>query len=153
MKKSKRHEKILELIARYEIETQEELQDRLNKEGFSVTQATVSRDIKDLRLIKTASLNGGYHYTVNHSGKSGREELAFKFHAIFAEAVEGIKSAQNLVVVKCYTGMANAVCAALDSLSWPGLVVTIAGDDTILLVMQDNQSAENIVAELYKLAQ
>ena len=149
MKKSKRHEKILELIARYEIETQEELQDRLNEEGFSVTQATVSRDIKDLRLIKTASLNGGYHYTVNHSGKSGREELAFKF----AEAVEGIKSAQNLVVVKCYTGMANAVCAALDSLSWPGLVGTIAGDDTILLVMQDNQSAENIVAELYKLAQ
>ena len=79
MKKSKRHEKILELIARYEIETQEELQDRLNEEGFSVTQATVSRDIKDLRLIKTASLNGGYHYTVNHSGKSGREELAFKW--------------------------------------------------------------------------
>ena len=131
MKKSKRHEKILELIARYEIETQEELQDRLNEEGFSVTQATVSRDIKE----------------------SGREELAFKFHAIFAEAVEGIKSAQNLVVVKCYTGMANAVCAALDSLSWPGLVGTIAGDDTILMVMQDNQAAENMVTELYKLAQ
>ena len=151
--KSARQIAILEIIAEKSIETQEDLADALRTRGFQVTQATVSRDIKDLRLIKTASLNGGYHYTVNHSGKSGREELAFKFHAIFAEAVEGIKSAQNLVVVKCYTGMANAVCAALDSLSWPGLVGTIAGDDTILLVMQDNQSAENIVAELYKLAQ
>ena len=151
MKKSKRHEKILELIARYEIETQEELQDRLNEEGFSVTQATVSRDIKDLRLIKTASLNGGYHYTVNHSGKSGREELAFKFHAIFAEAVEGIKSAQNLVVVKCYTGMANAVCAALDSLSWPGLVGTIAGDDTIMCAIRTMEDAQTVMAELEKI--
>ena len=151
--KSARHAKILEIINQNSVRTQEELADLLQRDGVQVTQATVSRDIKDLRLIKTASLNGGYHYTVNHSGKSGREELAFKFHAIFAEAVEGIKSAQNLVVVKCYTGMANAVCAALDSLSWPGLVGTIAGDDTILLVMQDNQSAENIVAELYKLAQ
>ena len=153
LKKSKRHEKILELIARYDIDTQEELQDRLNQEGFSVTQATVSRDIKDLRLIKTASPNGGYHYTVNRSGKGSREELAFKFHAIFGEAVDEIKSAQNLVVVKCYTGMANAVCAALDSLSWPGLVGSIAGDNTILMVMQDNQAAENMVTELYKLAQ
>ena len=153
MLRTARHAKILEIISQKEIETQEELCSELNKLNYVVTQATISRDIKDLRLIKTASLNGGYHYTVNHSGKSGREELAFKFHAIFAEAVEGIKSAQNLVVVKCYTGMANAVCAALDSLSWPGLVGTIAGDDTILLVMQDNQSAENIVAELYKLAQ
>ena len=151
--KAKRQALIREIVESQSIQTQEELAEALRTHGMVVTQATVSRDIKDLRLIKTASLNGGYHYTVNHSGKSGREELAFKFHAIFAEAVEGIKSAQNLVVVKCYTGMANAVCAALDSLSWPGLVGTIAGDDTILLVMQDNQSAENIVAELYKLAQ
>ena len=152
-KRNGRQDAIRDIVRNKDVRTQRVLVDELRAMGFDCTQATVSRDIKDLRLIKTASLNGGYHYTVNHSGKSGREELAFKFHAIFAEAVEGIKSAQNLVVVKCYTGMANAVCAALDSLSWPGLVGTIAGDDTILLVMQDNQSAENIVAELYKLAQ
>lgn len=117
-----------------------------------MTQATVSRDIKELRLIKTLSPNGNYHYTT-HGEKGGRVDLSFKFHAIFAEAVNSIDYAQNLVVIKCYTGMANAACAALDSIRWDGLVGTIAGDDTILLVMKDTESAQGITEELNKLAQ
>lgn len=150
--KAKRHAKILELIEEFDIDTQEELQDRLNQAGFTVTQATVSRDIKELRLIKTLSPNGNYHYTT-HGEKGGRVDLSFKFHAIFAEAVNSIDYAQNLVVIKCYTGMANAACAALDSIHWDGLVGTIAGDDTILLVMKDEKYAQSITEELNKLAQ
>ena len=147
--KAKRHAKILELIEEFDIDTQEELQDRLNQAGFTVTQATVSRDIKELRLIKTLSPNGNYRYTT-HGEKGGRVDLSFKFHA---EAVNSIDYAQNLVVIKCYTGMANAACAALDSIRWDGLVGTIAGDDTILLVMKDTESAQGITEELNKLAQ
>ena len=150
--KAKRHAKILELIEEFDIDTQEELQDRLNQAGFTVTQATVSRDIKELRLIKTLSPNGNYRYTT-HGEKGGRVDLSFKFHAIFAEAVNSIDYAQNLVVIKCYPGMANAACAALDSIRWDGLVGTIAGDDTILLVMKDTESAQGITEELNKLAQ
>ena len=150
--KTKRHAKILELISEYNIDTQEELQDRLNREGFSVTQATVSRDIKELRLIKSLSAEGNYRYTT-HGEKGGKEDLSFKFHAIFSEAVNSVDYAQNLVVVKCYTGMANAACAALDSIHWEGLVGTIAGDDTILLVMKDEAYAAAITEDLNKLAQ
>ena len=150
--KSRRHDKILELISEYNIDTQEELQDRLNKEGFCVTQATVSRDIKELRLIKTLGADGSYRYTTNGE-KGGEADLSFKFHAIFSEAVNRVDYAQNLVVVKCYTGMANAACAALDSIHWQGLIGTIAGDDTILLVMKDESYAKNITEELNKLAQ
>ena len=132
--------------------TQEELAEALRVHGMVVTQATVSRDIKELRLIKTLSPNGNYHYTT-HGEKGGRVDLSFKFHAIFAEAVNSIDYAQNLVVIKCYTGMANAACAALDSIRWDGLVGTIAGDDTILLVMKDTESAQGITEELNKLAQ
>lgn len=149
--KSKRHEKILELIAEGNIDTQEQLQERLNQEGFSVTQATVSRDIKELRLIKSLASDGTYRYTT-HAQKDNKSDLSFKFHAIFSEAVNSVVYAQNLVVVKCYTGMANAACAALDSIHWDGLVGTIAGDDTILLVMKDETSAKNITDDLNKLA-
>ena len=150
--KAKRHAKILELIEEFDIDTQEELQDRLNQAGFTVTQATVSRDIKELRLIKTLSPNGNYRYTT-HGEKGGRVDLSFKFHAIFAEAVNSIDYAQNLVVIKCYTGMANAACAALDPIRWDGSVGTSAGDDTTLLVMKDTESAQGITEELNKLAQ
>lgn len=149
--KSKRHAKILELISQNNIDTQEELQERLNQEGFSVTQATVSRDIKELRLIKSLSSDGNYRYTT-HSEKDHKMDLSFKFHALFSETVNKVDYAQNLVVVKCYTGMANAACAALDSIHWDGLVGTIAGDDTILLVMRSEEAAKNITEELNKLA-
>ena len=145
--KAKRHAKILELIEEFDIDTQEELQDRLNQAGFTVTQATVSRDIKELRLIKTLSPNGNYHYTT-HGEKGGRVDLSFKFHAIFAEAVNSIDYAQNLVVIKCYTGMANAACEVFDALKWKNVVGTLSGDDTFLIVARSERDAKTICSEL-----
>lgn len=147
--KAKRHAKILELIGNKHINTQEELQAELGKSGFQVTQATVSRDIKELRLIKSLSNDGSYHYTTHQKEKGS--DLSFKFHAIFSESVRGVDYAQNLVVVKCYTGMANAACAALDSIHWEGVVGTIAGDDTILVVMRSEAAAEKMIEDLNKL--
>ena len=147
--KAKRHAKILELIGNKHINTQEELQAELSKSGFQVTQATVSRDIKELRLIKSLSNDGSYHYTTHQKEKGS--DLSFKFHAIFSESVRGVDYAQNLVVVKCYTGMANAACAALDSIHWEGVVGTIAGDDTILVVMRNELAAEKMIEDLNKL--
>ena len=147
--KAKRHAKILELIGSKHINTQEELQAELSKNGFQVTQATVSRDIKELRLIKSLSNDGSYHHTTHQKEKGS--DLSFKFHAIFSESVRGVDDAQNLVVVKCYTGMANAACAALDSIHWEGVVGTIAGDDTILLVMRSEAYAEKMIEDLNKL--
>ncbi len=147
--KAKRHAKILELIGNKHINTQEELQAELGKHGFQVTQATVSRDIKELRLIKSLSNDGSYHYTTHQKEKGS--DLSFKFHAIFSESVRGVDYAQNLVVVKCYTGMANAACAALDSIHWEGVVGTIAGDDTILVVMRNETAAEKMIEDLNKL--
>jgi len=147
--KAKRHAKILELIGNKHINTQEELQAELGKNGFQVTQATVSRDIKELRLIKSLSNDGSYHYTTHQKEKGS--DLSFKFHAIFSESVRGVDYAQNLVVVKCYTGMANAACAALDSIHWEGVVGTIAGDDTILVVMRSEAAAEKLIEDLNKL--
>lgn len=145
--KSKRHSKILELIDEFEIETQEELLGKLKSEGYKVTQATVSRDIKELRLIKLQS-SKGYKYAVNSSKEV---DMSFKFHAVFSEAVTGIDCAENMVVIQCYVGMANAACAALDSIHWKGVIGTIAGDDTIFCVMRDKANAMDFVKQLKKL--
>ena len=146
--KSKRHAKILELIAEFEIDTQEELLNKLNDKGFKVTQATVSRDIRELRLVKVQAASG-YKYSLN----TGKEsvDMSFKFHTVFSESVLNVDSAENLVVIKCYSGMANAACAALDSVTWKGLVGTIAGDDTILCVMTDKGMAIKFTGQLRKL--
>ncbi len=147
--KSKRHAKILELISDFEVDTQEELLNRLNDNGFKVTQATVSRDIKELRLIKVQSGEMGYKYSVNSSKES--VDMSFKFHAVFSESVNSIEYAENIVVIKCYVGMASAACAALDSIDWKGVVGTLAGDDTIFCVMRDKQGAADFVEQLQKL--
>ncbi len=146
--KSKRHAKILELIAQHEIDTQEELLRKLNENGFRVTQATVSRDIKELRLVKVQAENG-YKYSTNTA--KAEADMSFKFHAVFNESVLLIDVAENLVVIKCYIGMANAACAALDSVQWKGLVGTVAGDDTILCIMRDRQTAAKFAQQLQKL--
>jgi transcriptional regulator of arginine metabolism len=147
--KSKRHSKILELINAFEIDTQEELLKKLNENGFRVTQATVSRDIRELRLIKVQSAAGGYKYSINSTKES--VDMSFKFHAVFSESVNSIDYAENVVVIKCYVGMANAACAALDSIRWKGVVGTLAGDDTIFCVMRDKQGAGDFVEQLKKL--
>lgn len=147
--KTKRHAKILELIAIHPINTQEELLKWLHDEGYNVTQATVSRDIKELRLIKTLGSDGNYRYTTN--AKETSTDISFKFHSIFSESVTDIDFAGNFVVIKCFTGMANAACAALDSMHWEGLVGTLAGDDTIFVLLRTEKYALDLVDELKKL--
>ena len=147
--KTRRHAKILELISEKAIETQEELLRCLKQMGFDVTQATVSRDIKELRLVKTLGNDGKYRYTTSSHDKAS--DMSFKFHSFFTESVNRVDYAQNLIVVKCYTGMANAACAALDAMYWNGIVGTISGDDTFLVVMRDEACAVELAGELKKL--
>ena len=147
--KSERHAKILQLILKTPIETQEELQEKLREEKIYVTQATISRDIKELRLIKVQDNNGKYKYVTAENDKSNN--ISFKFHSIFSESVIKVDQAQNIIVVKCYNGMANAACAALDSIHWDGLVGTLAGDDTIFVLMKDETSTIQLASQLKKL--
>ena len=147
--KPKRHAKILELITQYEVNTQEDLLHLLKSVGFDVTQATVSRDIKELRLIKTLSDSGKYKYSV--SLKEEPTNFAVKFHSIFHNSVSHIDYAENFVVLKCYVGMAQAACAALDAMKWDGVVGTIAGDDTIFVLMRSPAQAVDLASELKKL--
>ena len=146
--KAKRHAKILEIIHSHPVTTQEELMDYLLKDGFSVTQATISRDIKELRLIKTLGSDGTYRYS---TVRQENERLSSKFHSLFSDAVVNIDYAGYIVVVKCLTGMAQAACAAMDSLQRGDIVGTISGDDTFLCVMKDENKAIDLVTELKKL--
>jgi transcriptional regulator of arginine metabolism len=126
--KKKRLELIMRLIEKYPILTQEELLNRLRESGFDVTQATVSRDINELRLVKMIGANGQYRYVAN---RTDSDELVEKFNAIFTQSVISCDYAGNTIVIRCHTGMAQAACAAFDSMHWDGLVGTLAGDDTI----------------------
>ena len=146
--KTRRHAKILEIINSHSVETQEDLQALLRQAGYQVTQATVSRDIKELRLIKTPGAGGGYRYTV---AKGGSEHISAKFHAIFSSSVVRVQYAQNIVVVHCLPGMAQAACAAMDSLHWDQVIGTLAGDDTFLCVVTGEREAEDLVLEMKKL--
>ena len=147
--KAKRHAKILELIGNKHINTQEELQAELGKSGFQVTQATVSRDIKELRLIKSLSNDGSYHYTTHQKEKGS--DLSFKFHAIFSESVRGVDYAQNLVVIHTLPGLAGAAASAIDSMNLSVVVGTLAGDDTVMVVMRDNNAAAQFCGEISNL--
>lgn len=154
--KSLRHEKILEIIAKYDVETQEELTEYLKNEGFAVTQATVSRDIKALRLIKVAAgTDGGadnrYKYSVNTSKDEVDSALGAKFKAILGHAIVSCDYAGNLVVMKTYAGMAQASAAAIDSMNIDNILGTIAGDDTILVVVRTEDEAEELVKKIEKL--
>ncbi len=146
--KTRRHAKILEIINNNSVETQEELQSLLREAGYNVTQATVSRDIKELRLIKTPDAAGGYHYS---TARDGGEHISARFHSIFADSVVNVQYAQNIVVVHCLTGMAQAACAAMDSLHWKQVIGTLAGDDTFICVVTSERDAEDLVLELKKM--
>jgi transcriptional regulator of arginine metabolism len=145
--KHSRHDKILELIGENDISTQEELLNLLRGSGFDVTQATVSRDIKQLRLVKTLSGNGKYIYT---AGKSEPKDLSYKFDTLVAESTVKLDHVGNLIIVKCYSGLANAVCAALDSMHFDGVVGTISGDDTFMIIMRTEAQADVLFALLEK---
>lgn len=145
--KTRRHAMILEIINEVPVETQEELLNRLKENGFNVTQATVSRDIKELRLLKSLSPDGKYRYT---SIKKSTSDLQGNIRNFFNNSVIMVKSAQNIVVIKTMAGMANALCASIDSMDFDGLIGTIAGDDTIFIVCSDNEVATKLVIDLKK---
>ncbi len=142
--KSNRHTKIVELIAKYPITTQEELLEYLKAEGFDVTQSTVSRDIKKLRLSKSLDQNGKYRYqapvTKQNAGNTS-------FLSIVDSSVISVEYALNMVVVKTYAGMAQAVCAAIDSMEHNAIIGTIAGDDTIFIVCKSEEAARTYSGE------
>jgi transcriptional regulator of arginine metabolism len=146
--KKKRHEQILKLIENYSISTQDELLKRLRENGFEATQATVSRDIKELRLVKTMGSNSTYRYTV---GKTETDEMLEKFYSIFANSVISADYAGNTIVIRCYTGMAQAACAAFDSMKWDGLVGTLAGDDTIFALCRTEGYASQMKDAIQRL--
>lgn len=145
--KTRRQAQILDLINEYPIETQEELLQMLKENGFNVTQATVSRDIKELRLLKSLSPDGKYRYT---SITKSASDAGDNVRGFFNNSVVSIKSAQNMVVVKTLAGMANALCASLDNMEMTGVIGTLAGDDTIFIVCADNESADSLVIKLKK---
>lgn len=137
--KTTRHNKILELINKYPITTQEELIEYLRADGYDVTQSTVSRDIKQLRLTKTLLPDGKYRYQASPSSDKGAKN---NFKSLFASSVISIERALNIVVIKTFSGMAQAACAALDMMSFEMVVGTLAGDDTIFVVCRDEKNAE-----------
>lgn len=145
--KSKRHAILLEIIQEHDIETQEELLEKLRERNFNVTQATISRDIKELRLVKTPVGNGKYKYATGN--KTGMDTLS-NFNTVFKTAVISVDFAQNMIVLKTTSGMAQGVCAAIDSIEWDGMLGTIAGDDTIFIVTSTSSRAATLTSELKK---
>ena len=135
--KMERHSKIVELIGKYEIETQEELAEYLNKEGYNVTQATVSRDIRELKLSKIQTENGGQKYAVFHPQTAFND----KYTRILHDSFVSMDMAQNILVIKTMPGLASAACSALDKMNIPEIVGTLAGDDTAFIAMRDVPSA------------
>ena len=148
--KRKRHALILELIQQYEITTQDELLAKLRENGFEVTQATVSRDIKELRLVKAMSPSGQYRYM---AGAAQGDEYLAKFYTIFSGSVISVDYAGNTCVVKCYAGMAQAACAAIDAMHFEGIVGPLAGDDTIFVLCRTPELTQQLKSSLDKMLQ
>jgi len=144
--KNERQNKILEIISGENIETQEQLLARLQARGINSTQATISRDIKQMHLVKEPVGRGVYKYTV--SKNRSRLNFAEKLRTIFRESITSIESAQNIVVVKTMPGLASAACAALDDMEIAYMVGSLAGDDTAFLVMRDADSARDFCEEI-----
>ena len=146
--KRARQAEILNIIQAVDVETQEQLLDELKARGFSATQATISRDIKELRLVKELS-GGGYRYA--SSERKGLADSDARLRNIFKEGVTSVDRAQNIVVVRTMPGLASAACSALDGMEIEGMVGSLAGDDTGILIMRDNVSAQQFVGEIHKL--
>jgi len=146
--KYNRHAKILEIIDNNVIETQEELAEKLKEQGVDVTQATVSRDIKDLRLIKVMSSDGRYRYATFSQTES---QISNRLTTILTESYVSSDYANNIVVVKTLSGMAQAAASAIDSLKWQEILGSIAGDDTLIIVCRAEKIAEEIVNKFNKM--
>lgn len=145
--KLERHSKIVELIGKYEIETQEELAERLNQEGYKVTQATVSRDIREMKLTKVQSENGRQRYMVMQN----QTAFSDKYIRILKDGYVSMDMAQNILVIKTVSGMAMAVAAALDEIHFHEIVGCIAGDDTIMCAVRSVDDTILLMEKLKKL--
>jgi len=148
MKVKKRHTKIIELIKNHEIETQEELSLLLHKSGFPVTQATVSRDIRELKLMKVPSDNGKQRYSMLVSEE---KQISQRLIRIFREGVISIDFAGNMVVVKTLEGLAMAVGASIDAMGFAEVIGSIAGDDVIICIVKSQDIAESLMNKLNKM--
>ena len=144
--KNDRQSMILEIISQENIETQEQLLVRLQERGITSTQATISRDIKQLHLIKEPMGQGMYKYAV--SGNRTKLNFAERLRTIFRESITSIDSAQNIVVIKTMPGLASAACAAMDGMDFSFMVGSLAGDDTAFIVMRDTESALEFCKEI-----
>ena len=148
--KKVRHLKIVELIEKYDIETQEELAARLKEAGFPVTQATVSRDIRELKLSKVPTAGGHQKYAVLSRDDS---HMGDKYIRVLRDGFSSMDNAQNILVIKTVAGMASAVCAALDAMKWNEIVGSIAGDDTIMCAVRSVQETVEVMGRLRKIVE
>lgn len=147
--KHRRHQKILELIKTHTVETQEQLAKLLEADGIEVTQATVSRDLKELELVKGPASNGRYKYTAPE--ERNLENLNKRIERVMKDDVVSIQDSENIVVIKTVIGAAHAVAAVLDELGWKEVVGTLAGDDTILMIVKPKDLVGDVVRRLDQL--
>ena len=148
MVKARRHQRILDIVRSKPIQTQEDLSTELAREGMSVTQATISRDIKELRLIKAPVGDGSYRYTVPVDRNI--EDINRRIERVFREAVISVEDSDNIVVIKTLEGAAQAIGAIVDDLDWPEVVGSLAGDDTIFVVVKPADKTLEIMARFNK---
>ena len=146
--KVNRHVKIVELVNKYDIETQEELADRLKQEGFQITQATVSRDIRDLKLTKVPTDDGKQKYVVL---KATENALRDKYIRIMKDGFVSMDKAMNILVIKTVSGMAMAVGAAIDEMRWNEVVGCIAGDDTVMCAIRTIEDTNSVMEKIRKI--
>lgn len=147
--KSQRQAKILEIISNKNIETQEQLLAELQAEGFRGTQATISRDIKELRIVKELTSLGAYRYTISASDLGST--FSARLNTIFRECVISFDYAQNIIVVRTLPGLASAAGSAIDAMNLNTIVGTLAGDDTVMIVMRDTNAAATLCGEIKSL--
>ena len=146
--KTVRQVAILDIIEKNDIETQEELADALRQRGIKVTQATVSRDIKELRLLKVLTPMGAYKYATADKAENGLSE---RFIRMLAESLLSVAASENLIVVKTLNGSANVAAEALDSLHWPEILGSLAGDNTILLIIRTPEEVPSVMARIQEM--
>lgn len=149
--KKKRQEKIIEIINEYEVETQEDLARYLNEAGYSVTQATVSRDIRDMSLVKVPGVRVKQRYMLSSEGGGGSSGFSKQYAGVLQDGVVSMEQAGNLLVIKTVSGMAMAVAAAIDAMNLEGIVGSIAGDDTILCAIKTEDMVEGVMESMQSL--
>lgn len=148
--KKNRHRQIVEIINKYDVETQEDLARYLRENGFEVTQATVSRDIRELKLSKVSNGRGKQRYIVLNQSNAHMED---RFIRVLMEGFVSMDMAQNILVVKTVAGMAMAVAAAIDALNFPEVVGCIAGDDTIMVAVRTIEDTKNLMDKIHKMVE